>query len=257
MFEVIYCTRNSGGKKINNLLVKYNNTGGTTINNCCVQNKNTGGLKLRFEILTTLLLIPGILVGLTFHEFSHAYVADRLGDKTPRFQGRLTLNPFVHIDPIGFLMLLIFKFGWAKPVQVNPSAFKKHYKDDLKVSLAGPLANLAVAFVSAVLLKLFSGFTGMLAPSSSLEWVISVILTLSVSINCSLFVLNLIPIPGFDGFHILRDLFPSFFYKYAEQIYRYQFLIMILFLASPLASIIIGRPANFIRIMIYRIINVI
>jgi Zn-dependent protease len=212
---------------------------------------------LRFEILTTLLLIPGILVGLTFHEFAHAYVADKLGDKTPRFQGRLTLNPFVHIDPIGFLMLLIFKFGWAKPVQVNPSAFKRYYKDDLKVSLAGPVANLIVAFLAAVLYKVFTQFTGVLVPNSSLEWIISVILTLAVSINCSLFVLNLIPIPGFDGFHILRDLFPSFFYKYAEQVYKYQMLIMILFLASPLASIIIGRPSNFIRRLIYSIVNLI
>jgi Zn-dependent protease len=212
---------------------------------------------LRFEILTTLLLIPGILVGLTFHEYAHAYIADKLGDKTPRFQGRLTLNPFVHIDPIGFLMLLIFKFGWAKPVQVNPSAFKRRYKDDLKVSLAGPVANLIVALASAVIFRIFSQFTGTLAPNSSLEWIISVMLTLAVSINCSLFVLNLIPIPGFDGFHILRDLFPGFFYKYAEQVYKYQFLIMILFLASPLATIIIGVPSNFIRRMIYSLVNII
>jgi Zn-dependent protease len=181
---------------------------------------------LRLDILRTLLLIPGILVGLTFHEYAHAYVADRLGDKTPRFQGRLTFNPLVHIDPIGFLMILIVGFGWAKPVQVNPSSFKKYYKDDLKVSFAGPAANLIVALVSAILLNVFSRFVVGNDGYSSIQWIITMMLGLSVSINCTLFVLNLIPIPGFDGFHILRDLFPKFFYNFAEQVYKYQFIIV-------------------------------
>lgn len=210
---------------------------------------------MRLDILRTLLLIPGILVGLTFHEYAHAYVADRLGDKTPRFQGRLTLNPLVHIDPIGFLMILIVGFGWAKPVQVNPSAFKKYYKDDLKVSLAGPVANLIVALVSALLLNIFFKFMGGNNGYSSIQWIISMMLGLSVSINCTLFVLNLIPIPGFDGFHILRDLFPKFFYNFAEQVYKYQFIIMIVFLVTPLAGIIIGGPSRFISSLIYKIVS--
>jgi Zn-dependent protease len=210
---------------------------------------------LRFDILETLLLIPGILVGLTFHEYAHAYVADKLGDKTPRFQGRLTFNPLVHIDPIGFLMILIVGFGWAKPVQVNPSAFKKYYKDDLKVSLAGPMANLIVALVSALLLSILFKFIGTSNGYTSIQWIISMILGLSVSINCTLFVLNLIPIPGFDGFHILRDLFPKFFYNFAEQVYRYQLVIMIVFLATPLARILIGGPSSFISGLIYKIVS--
>jgi Zn-dependent protease len=210
---------------------------------------------LRLDILRTLLLIPGILVGLTFHEYAHAYVADRLGDKTPRFQGRLTFNPLVHIDPIGFIMILIVGFGWAKPVQVNPSAFKKYYKDDLKVSLAGPVANLIVALVSALLLNIFFKFIGGNNGYSSIQWIISMILGLSVSINCTLFVLNLTPIPGFDGFHILRDLFPKFFYNFAEQVYKYQFIIMIVFLVTPLAGIIIGGPSSFISSLIYKIVS--
>jgi Zn-dependent protease len=210
---------------------------------------------LRFDILETLLLIPGILVGLTFHEYAHAYVADRLGDKTPRFQGRLTFNPLVHIDPIGFLMILIIGFGWAKPVQVNPSAFKKYYKDDLKVSLAGPVANLIVALFSAILLNIFSRFIYGDGGLSAIQWIISMILVKSISINCMLFVLNLIPIPGFDGFHILRDIFPKFFYSFAEQVYRYQFIIMIVFLATPLARIIIGGPSGFISSLMYKIVN--
>lgn len=210
---------------------------------------------MRFDILRTLLLIPGILVAFTFHEYAHAYVADRLGDKTPRFQGRLTFNPLVHIDPIGFLMILIVGFGWAKPVQVNPSAFKNYYKDDLKVSLAGPVANLIVALLSAIFLNILFRFVASNADYSSIQLIILGILELSVSINCTLFVLNLIPIPGFDGFHILRDLFPKFFYSFAEQVYKYQFIIMILFIATPLARIIIREPASFISSLIYKIVD--
>ena len=96
-------------------------------------------------------MIPAILIGFTFHEYAHAKVADKLGDKTPRFQGRLNLNPINHLDPLGTLLILFCGIGWAKPVQVNPSAFKNYYKDDLKVSIAGPIANLIVAFIGTIL----------------------------------------------------------------------------------------------------------
>ena len=107
------------------------------------------------EILNKILMIPAILLAFTFHEYAHAITADRLGDKTPRFQGRLTLNPIAHIDPIGFLLILLVGFGWAKPVQTNPSAYKNYYKDDLKVSIAGPIANLILGFLFAILSVLF------------------------------------------------------------------------------------------------------
>lgn len=208
---------------------------------------------MRDQILTTVLLIPGILLGLTFHEFAHAYVADKLGDKTPRFQGRLTLNPLVHIDVIGFIMILIVHFGWAKPVQTNPSAYKNYYKDDLKVSIAGPLANLVIAFLSALVLALYIKLNINLSPN--LNTIIYSILYLSVDMNCMLFVLNLIPIPGFDGFHILRDLFPKLFYNFSDKIYQYQFIIMIVFLVSPLSTFIIRMPADFIGNLIINIVS--
>lgn len=212
---------------------------------------------MKGDILEILLILPGILLGLTFHEYAHALVADRLGDKTPRFQGRLTLNPFAHIDPIGFIMFLIFKFGWAKPVQTNPSAYKHLYKDDLKVSLAGPLTNLVVALFSAVILVLFSKLAQGMNMNPSLEGIIGTMLYLSVYMNCVLFILNLIPIPGFDGFHILRDLFPKFFYKISDAVYRYQFIIMIIFLVSPLSKIIVGAPAEFIVDKIFNLVDLI
>ena len=110
---------------------------------------------MRNGLLDMILIIPAMLVAFTFHEYAHALVADRLGDKTPRFQGRLTLNPLAHIDPFGFIAVLVFGFGWAKPVQTNPSAYKDYRKDDLKVSLAGVTANLIVAIIAAVIYALY------------------------------------------------------------------------------------------------------
>jgi len=173
------------------------------------------------QILDKILMIPAILIAFTFHEYAHAITADRLGDKTPRFQGRLTLNPIAHIDPMGFILILIVGFGWAKPVETNPSAYKNYYKDDLKVSAAGPIANLILGFVFAILLALFSKF----APQGAVYEIIGNILLITGYLNCILFFLNLVPIPGFDGFHIVRDLFPKFFYNLSDSILRYQFLI--------------------------------
>lgn len=175
-----------------------------------------------------ILSIPGILIGLTFHEYAHALVADKLGDKTPKFQGRLTLNPLAHIDIIGFLMILIIGFGWAKPVETNPSAFKHYYKDDLKVSLAGPFANLITAFLFAIITAILYKFSAI--NSSAVGTILIQILYITVQLNCMLFVLNLIPIPGLDGFHILRDLFPKTFYNISDFMYRYQLIILIVFI---------------------------
>ena len=180
-----------------------------------------------------IIMIPAILIGFTFHEYAHALVADRLGDKTPRFQGRLTLNPFVHIDIMGFILILLVGFGWAKPVQTNPSAFKHYYKDDLKVSIAGPIANLIVAFVATVALAISFRLLSSTNMSSQLLIIINDIIISTMRINCMLFILNLIPIPGFDGFHILRDLFPKFFYNIAESMQKYQLIIFVILAVVP------------------------
>lgn len=201
------------------------------------------------DIVYKLLMIPAILVAFTFHEYAHAITADRLGDKTPRFQGRLTLNPVAHIDPVGFIMILIMGFGWAKPVQINPSAYKNYYKDDLKVSLAGPLANLIVGFIFAFLSILFMKFSPI---QGGVNDIIATILYITGQLNCMLFFLNLVPIPGFDGFHIVRDLFPKFFYNLSDSIYRYQILLFMALLLPILPggqsvfTYIVGVPANFL-----------
>lgn len=191
-------------------------------------------------------MIPAILIGFTFHEYAHAKVADKLGDKTPRFQGRLNLNPINHLDPLGTLLILFCGIGWAKPVQVNPSAFKNYYKDDLKVSIAGPIANLIVAFVGTILyfaLRIIAGY-GFLG--GALLPVLIIITRYIITLNVTLFVFNILPLPGLDGFNILRDLSPKHFYKVSESIYKYQLLVFI-------AIILIGGPI--IRIPSQLILN--
>lgn len=201
----------------------------------------------RGDILQTILMIPAVLLAFTFHEYAHAITADRLGDKTPRFQGRLTLNPIAHIDPIGFILILVMGFGWAKPVQTNPSAFKHYYKDDLKVSLAGPLANVALAFIFSIILALLVKFG---LRDNQLGTIIYLIIYYTAYLNCMLFFLNLIPIPGFDGFHILRDLSPKTFYNMSDSIYRYQFLLFMALILpilpgrTSIFSYIVGVPAE-------------
>ncbi|HLY22557.1 MAG TPA: site-2 protease family protein [bacterium] len=141
--------------------------------------------------------LAAVLVAATFHEFAHAFVADRLGDPTPRALGRLSLNPLVHLDLLGTLFFVVFGFGWARPVPVNPRHFADPRRGMLQVALAGPLANITLAFVVGALLKVPDLPGGPLAAEvlSALIW-----------INVILALFNLIPIPPLDGSRILESL---------------------------------------------------
>ncbi|MGN2369594.1 site-2 protease family protein [Clostridium cagae] len=195
------------------------------------------------KILNIFLTIPAILIAFTFHEYAHAKVADMLGDNTPKFEGRLTLNPIAHIDPMGFLMILLFRFGWTKPVRTNPTAYKNYYKDDLKVSIAGICANLVVAIVFSILFGIFVRFAFNVLPESYYS-VISLMISNIIVINISFAVFNLLPIPGLDGFKILEDLMPKKFNKIGDKLYRYQMLILlgIIFFGGFIISV----PVNFL-----------
>ncbi len=154
-------------------------------------------------------LAPPLLLAVTLHEFAHGWVADKLGDPTPRFMGRLTLNPLKHLDLMGTLAFVLTRMiGWAKPVPVNPRNFKDPYKAMLWVALAGPLTNLFLASVSAILLKILLLFS----LSSSLSDVVWVpllhMLQFSVQINVGLAIFNLIPLPPLDGGRILTGILP-------------------------------------------------
>ncbi|MFA6308180.1 MAG: site-2 protease family protein [Clostridia bacterium] len=161
-------------------------------------------------LIDTLLLLPGILIGITFHEFAHAFVSDRLGDPTPRATGRLSLSPTAHIDPVGFLMLLLFRFGWAKPVQIDTRYYKKPIRDENLVSLAGVVTNLLLAILFTGFYKIFITFV---IPSiSTLDTNILIVFlklfNYTIYINLVLCIFNLIPIPPLDGSHILMNILP-------------------------------------------------
>jgi len=149
-----------------------------------------------FDLARTLKYLPGIILGLTIHEFSHAFVAKISGDTTSADQGRVTLNPLKHIDPLGFIMLFALGFGWAKPVQFNESNLKNPKKDIIKIALAGPLSNAILAMILSLILV---SFTNSIV-RYSIVWEIFLY---SIFINWGLFIFNLIPLPPLDGSHVL------------------------------------------------------
>lgn len=195
-----------------------------------------------FNIVNILYRIPGIILGFSIHELGHAIAADRLGDPTPRQQGKLTLDPRKHIDPIGFIMLMLFSFGWAKPVMTNPRYYKHPRRDDIIVSVAGPLSNLGMAIVFAGLLKLFimTPLPGMLGQNTTTNIINLILVTLSI--NVSLFIFNLLPLPPLDGFHVLSSLLPPRYYRQLGVLYQYSTIILIVLLVTNAFDYILGIP---------------
>ncbi|AOY77094.1 site-2 protease family protein [Clostridium formicaceticum] len=172
------------------------------------------------DIVTILLTLPGILLALTIHEFSHAYSAYLLGDDTAKYYGRLTLNPLAHIDLVGFLMLIFFRFGWAKPVPINPKNFSDRRKGYFLVSIAGPLSNIVLAILST--------FFFALAIRLALSEFIHTMLYFSIFINLVLAVFNLFPIPPLDGSKILLSILPSSFEETYYRLQKYTYILLFL-----------------------------
>jgi Zn-dependent protease len=175
-----------------------------------------------------------LLVGLTFHEFSHALTADQLGDMRPRAMGRLTLNPIAHIDPIGALMLVVAGFGWAKPVMVNPAALRGGRRSMALVAFAGPIANVVVAIAFAVVFRV-------MALANVESGFFLNLVALIVQLNILLAIFNLIPIPPLDGYNVALAYLPP---RQAVTIQRYApygilVLLLLIFLpGSPLRALL-------------------
>ena len=173
-------------------------------------------------LLSLIILFPVILLALTIHEYSHGYVAYKLGDPTPKMAGRLTLNPLPHIDPVGLILLLLVHFGWAKPVPVNPYRLKNPERDMVFVALAGPMSNFLTGGIAAILVKYLSP----IFPS-----IIITMLLYFAFISFVLCFFNLIPIPPLDGWRIA-----SYFMKNRElkyQLERNGMWILLAFLIIP------------------------
>lgn len=169
-------------------------------------------------ILTKVLTLPGIILGLSFHEFAHAWVSDRLGDPTPRRQGRVTINPLAHIDWIGFLCLLVVGFGWGKPVMIDPRYYKHRRRDEFLVAIAGVTMNLILACILAIPARLMMTHV---TQSSDIVYNIFLIIYYAVTINVVLMIFNLIPCPPLDGWNIITQIFKLDKYSWWRQVYQY------------------------------------
>lgn len=192
-----------------------------------------------------LITLPGILMAISIHEFGHGYAAYILGDDTAKKSGRLSLNPLKHIDPVGFLMLIIAHFGWAKPVPINSNKFKYKRIGLFVVSIAGVVCNLILAIICIYLYKYEVRFVNMYALNS-------IILSM-VSINIGFAVFNLLPIPPLDGSKIILSILPNRLHYYY---FKYEhvgsiILIMLMFTGN------IGIVANPIYGIIKNLINII
>lgn len=186
-----------------------------------------GDFSLSQVIIYALSSFVVIFLTLPIHEWAHGFVSTKLGDPTPRYQGRLTLNPMAHIDVMGAIGILLFGIGWAKPVQVNARYYKNPKWGMAMVALAGPLSNIVVAFFSIFLYKLIETIifaTGVLGDNYTLLFLISLFLISIAQINVHLAVFNLIPIPPFDGSRILFTFLPQRYYFKIMQYERFVFI---------------------------------
>ncbi|HYI65978.1 MAG TPA: site-2 protease family protein [Candidatus Limnocylindrales bacterium] len=189
--------------------------------------------------------VVALLVGLTFHEFSHALTADQLGDHRPRAMGRLTLNPIAHIDPIGALMLVVAGFGWAKPVMVNTAALRGGRRSMALVAFAGPIANVVVAIAFAVVFRVMD-----LAGVDS-GFFLNLV-ALIVQLNILLAIFNLIPIPPLDGYNVLLAYLPP---RQAVTVQRYApygiiVLLLLIFLPGSPLQALLGLATPITRVLI-------
>ena len=191
-----------------------------------------------------LINLPGILIAIVSHEFAHGLMAYVLGDNTAKDSGRLSLNPIKHIDPVGFICMLLFRFGWAKPVPINPRNFKNRKRDTFLVSVAGICTNFIIAILIAMVLVYF--------PISN-AYLYNVIL-ITMMYNIMLGVFNILPFPPLDGSKMLASLLPTkieyYFYKYE----RYFYFILIIFIATNWISRIMSPIINFIFNVIFNIV---
>lgn len=191
--------------------------------------------------LSLLYSIPAVLIALSFHEWAHAWVAYKCGDSTARAHERLSLDPLKHLDPIGTLCLLFFGFGWAKPVPVNPRNYKNPRRDDILVSLAGIIMNFIVSFIA------YGIFLGV-----GTFWKNEIFMNIMypiVTLNITLGLFNLLPIPPLDGFHVVTALFPRSGAKFQAAVGKYGMIIVLLLLFSGIVGWVLNGVTSWLLSM--------
>jgi Zn-dependent protease len=199
-----------------------------------------------FYLLAT---IPGVLIAITFHEFAHGFAAYKLGDNTAKNEGRLSLNPKDHLDPLGTLMLLFAGFGWGKPVNVNPSNYTRRMsmeKGEAIVSIAGPLMNIILAFIFAIIYVVIYKFAGMEFISSTMGSVAMLLISATISVNIGLGIFNLIPLPPLDGSKVIMPFLPykaKQWFRNNEQIF---YIIFVIIWVTGIAGMIISPAISIV-----------
>lgn len=203
-----------------------------------VTNFLDGGLSNpKTYLFDMLLTLPGIIVGLSFHEFAHALASNTFGDPTPKMQGRLTVNPVKHIDPFGFIALILCGFGWGIPVQIDNRYYKRPRLNEFIVSIAGVTMNFIIAILFAVITRFAISTWGReVVLSDSIQGLIIKIFLYVVMVNITLMVFNLIPVPPLDGFGLVTELFNLRKTSWYSTIYQYGGVILLLMLLFGVIS---------------------
>ena len=193
--------------------------------------------------------IPGVLIAITFHEFAHGFAAYKLGDNTAKNEGRLSLNPFDHLDPVGSLLLLFAGFGWGKPVHVNPRNYTRKIsmeKGEAIVSAAGPIMNFLLAIIFTLIYFAIYKFAGVQFLTSTVGGIIMLLISATISVNIGLGVFNLIPLPPLDGSKVIMPFLPykaKQWFTNNEQIF---YIIFVVLWITGIAGIIITPAINLV-----------
>jgi len=190
-----------------------------------------------------LLFLPIMLFSLSFHECAHAMVAYFRGDDTASLMGRMTLNPLRHIDPLGLVAFFVIGLGWAKPVPINPARMKHIRRDPALVGLAGPLSNILLSAVFALLLRLF--WPAITSAEPAMREILVKFFVIGAQLNAGLAFFNLLPVPPLDGSHLLAALLPSWALEKYERFTRFGLLFILLFLFfGSFLGVLVGTPSR-------------
>lgn len=213
---------------------------------------------MQTQIISLLLSLPSVIIALSVHEASHAYIAHKLGDNTARNLGRLTLNPLKHLDILGFLTLLLFRFGWAKPVPVVSRNLKKPRRDFALIALAGPVSNLLLAFLGTFIFMLLFRVIPLEYENETAALFVSMLFTFVdgfIFINLGLALFNLIPLPPLDGSRLLDLVLPARALDFIHRYERYFSIVLILVLYTGIFSRYLSIAVNFIYSLYYEILS--
>ena len=226
----------------------------------CVLSMFVGYASNPGQILALILSIPGVLIAITFHEYAHAWSAYKLGDDTAKSQGRLSLNPLKHMDPIGIVMLLFLGFGWGRPVEIDSRNFNRNIsvrKAEAIVSIAGPLANFILAIVFSAIYGALIKFNALTSMDTRTALTIITILQSIISINIGLGVFNLIPLPPLDGSKVLSYFLPYNARNWFENNQQIFYIIFLIIWITGIAGTIISPAITSIYYGLMKLVSLV